>query len=317
MIGPELTDQASYTVRQFIGLWGYSRRTAEAVEVINADLADRRYAVQPDFTSVRLDDLVQVRELRPGPAEPSLTGDLTWRVGTVARAQSVATVRLDDPLAKAFTLMVAHEYSQLPVVDAAGRLHGVITWESIARAQAVRVPRTVADATQTTVTTARETDELFHRIEEIKKHGFLVIVGPDNSVRGMVTASDLAGELRDRIEPFTVLEEIERRLRRVVSVLPVDELRQVWANSPNKAARITSARDLTLGNYHHLLDDDGRWDKLAWPFERADFIARLDAATRFRNSVAHWSIDAPGQESGEFAAAKQFLNMLKVIDHEA
>lgn len=315
MIGPELTDQASYTVRQLIGLWGFDGRTPEAIETINADLAGRRFVVQPDFTAVQLDDVVQVRE-QPAAAERSLTGDLTWRVGNVVRPQHVACVRLADPLAKAFGLMVAHEYSQLPVLDAAGRLYGVITWESIARAQSVRVPRTVADAMQTTVTTARETDELFHLIEDIKKHGFLVIVGPDNTVRGIVTSSDLAGELRDRIEPFTVLEEIERRLRRVVSVLSVDDLRQVWADSPNRAARITSPRDLTLGNYRHLLADEDRWEKLAWPFDHEDFLARLDAATRFRNSVAHWSIDAPGRESGELVAAKQFLNMLKVIDPE-
>ena len=115
------------------------------------------------------------------------------------------------------------------------------------------------------MTTARETDELFHLIEDIKKHGFLVIV---------------------------------------------------WPDSPNRAARITSPRDLTLGNYRHLLADEDRWEKLAWPFEHEDFLTRLDAATRFRNSVAHWSIDAPGRESGALAAAKQFLNMLKVIDPE-
>lgn len=312
MIGPELTDQASYTVRQFIALWGHTRRTAEAIEAINADLAQRGIVVQPDFTTVRLDDLVRVRE--QAPAELSLTGDLTWRVGNVVRPRHVACGRLDDPLSKAFGLMVAHEYSQLPVLDAGGRLHGVITWESIARAQSVRVPRTVADAAQTLVKTAREDDELFGRIEEIKQHGFLVIVGPENTVRGIVTASDLAGELRDRIEPFTVLEEIERRLRRAVSVLSVEDLRQVWSESSNRAARITSASDLTLGNYRYLLADEDRWEKLAWPFERDDFIARLEGVTRFRNSVAHWSIDAPGRESGELAAAKQFLNMLKVVD---
>ena len=113
MIGPELTDQASYTVRQLIGLWGFQGRTPEAIEVINADLARRRIAVQPDFTTVQLDDVVQVRE-QPAAPEPALTGDLSWRVGNVVRPQHVACVRLHDPLAKAFGLMVAHEYSQLP-----------------------------------------------------------------------------------------------------------------------------------------------------------------------------------------------------------
>jgi restriction system protein len=94
----------------------------------------------------------------------------------------------------------------------------------------------------------------------------------------------------------------------------VEDLRQVWSESSNRAARITSASDLTLGNYRYLLADEDRWEKLAWPFERDDFIARLEGVTRFRNSVAHWSIDAPGRESGELAAAKQFLNMLKVVD---
>jgi predicted transcriptional regulator len=49
----------------------------------------------------------------------------------------------------AIKLMIAGEYSQLPVVNEYGRLKGVITWESIAHAQFAQRSELVADATIT------------------------------------------------------------------------------------------------------------------------------------------------------------------------
>ncbi len=135
-------------------------------------------------------------------------------------------------------------------------------------------------------------------------------------VTGILTAADLSVELRNRVQPFTVLEEIERRLRRAVSPLSVDELRASFPEGDSRAKKINSPHDLTLGNYSYVLDSETRWAKLRWPYERADMVDRLRKVADYRNAIAHWDIDAPGQGSHELTHAKQVLRLLKVIDRD-
>lgn len=322
------------SVRDLIGLGGWNRRTTEVIDLVDQKLADLGLVVEPHFTTVQLNDLVTVSALdavdpsnatvppQPGTAdavsEVGIGADLTWRVGNVTPLQEVATVRRDDRLGVAFEQMVANDYSQLPVVDRHGRLEGVITWESVAHALAPhRQPvETVGGAMLGDLRSAHESDELFSRIDEIKKHGFLIIVDGENVVVGILTAADMAGELRDRVEPFTVLEEIERRLRRAVAPLSVDDLRGSFRRGDSRAERIHSAQDLTLGSYKFLLDDEDRWNKLRWPYDRRNFVERLRKVADFRNSVAHWSVDALGHDSVELKEAKELLKLLKVVDKD-
>jgi restriction system protein len=212
--------------------------------------------------------------------------------------------------------MVAEEYSQLPVVDGYGRLAGVITWESLAHAEFTRKPKVVADAMLTNPYSCRESEELFARIGDIQRRGFLIVVDSENVVSGILTAADLSGELRNRVQPFTVLEEIERRLRRAVSPLSVGELRASFSAGDSRAKKINSAHDLTLGNYSYVLDNEERWAKLRWPYERTEMVDRLRKVAGYRNAIAHWDIDAPGQGSDELTHAKQVLKLLKVIDRD-
>jgi len=192
----------------------------------------------------------------PKPADEDGAGaDLVWRIGSLSLVKKVITVYAQQPVGVAIEQMVAGEYSQLPVVDEYGRLKGVITWESIAHAQFTRRPDLVADAMLTNPHSCRDSEELFARIDDIQWRGFLIVVDGENVVTGILTAADLSGELRNRVQPFTVLEEIERRLRRAVSPLSVDELRASFPEGDSRAKRINSPLDLTLGNYSYVLDN--------------------------------------------------------------
>ncbi|MFD1274154.1 hypothetical protein ACFQ51_28280 [Streptomyces kaempferi] len=112
-----------------------------------------------------------------------------------------------------------------------------------------------------------------------------------------------------------MLEEVERRLRRAVSCLSVDELRSCFKDK-YKAQKINSAKDLTLGNYRFLVNDEKRWTKLAWPYDRADIVERLEAVAGYRNQMAHWDVDAPEQDSKQLEQAKQLLKLLKIVDRD-
>ena len=304
------------SARDLIGLWGYQRRTTDCIEMVDEELADLGLVVDPHFTAVQLDDLVTVTGAGEGEPEPDggawesapkdapkskddddARTDLAWRIGSLSLVKKVITVHPGQSVGVAIERMVAGEYSQLPVVDEYRRLKGVITWESIAHAQFTRRPGQVSDAMLSNPYICRESEELFARIDDIQWRGFLVIVDGENVVCGILTAADLSGELRNRVQPFTVLEEIERRLRRAVSPLSVEELRESFAEGDSRAKKINSPDDLTLGNYSYVLDDETRWGKLRWPYERADMVDRLRKVAEYRNAIAHWDIDAPGQGS--------------------
>ncbi|AEI67745.1 CBS domain-containing protein [Corallococcus macrosporus] len=54
-----------------------------------------------------------------------------WAADIMTR--DVQTVRPDTPLRRAVTLMLDHKYGCLPVVDAAGTLHGILTEADLVR----------------------------------------------------------------------------------------------------------------------------------------------------------------------------------------
>jgi restriction system protein len=295
------------SARGLIGLWGWQRRTTDCIDAVDKELARIGLVVEPHYTAVQLDDLVTVSGAEEGEPEPDSSSgrvsinasarttddeedqtDLTWRIGSLLLVKRVVTVRAQDPVGVAIERMVAGEYSQLPVVDEYGRLKGVITWEGIAHAQFTRRPKLVAHAMLTNPYSCRESEELFARINDIQSRGFLIVVDGENVVTGILTAADLSGELRNRVQPFTVLEEIERRLRRAVSPLTVDDLKESFPKGDSRAKKISSPHDLTLGNYSYVLDDETRWAKLHWPYERADIVERLRKVAGYRNAIAHW-----------------------------
>src|SRR5205823_2427215 len=122
------------TVRDLIGLWGWQRRTTDAIESVDQGLADLGLAVEPHFTTVRLGDLVTVSSIDMEESEAgqsdsvdspqsfaSITTedsgsarDLAWRIGNLPLTTNVVTVEAPQPLGHAIGLMVENEYSQLP-----------------------------------------------------------------------------------------------------------------------------------------------------------------------------------------------------------
>ncbi|TBO59829.1 hypothetical protein EYS09_10000 [Streptomyces kasugaensis] len=57
------------TARDFIGLWGWQRRTGDVIDLVDRELAARGLRVAPHFTEVQLDGLVTV-----SAEETTLTG---------------------------------------------------------------------------------------------------------------------------------------------------------------------------------------------------------------------------------------------------
>ncbi|MFD4987875.1 CBS domain-containing protein [Streptomyces sp. NPDC058374] len=315
------------TARDLIGLWGAERRTPDAIDLVNHELAVRRLCVKPHFTDGQLDSLVTVSSLEASDREaPEQSGrtedpddphkhkradrDLTWRIGNLPFVRDVVTVEMNAPLSHAFAPMIERDFSQIPVVDHNHVLRGVITWEGIARAQLGGGATSVSSVMDPHPETAREQEELFGRIDRIQKSGFTIVVDDENTVIGMMTSADLAGQLKERIEPFTLLEEVERRLRRLTKDFPAERV-------PAKIRKgRASGRPFTLGQYVHLLEDADCWAELGWPFDQQQILERLRTVTKYRNELAHWAVDAPSEDATALATTAGLLELLKIVDRD-
>jgi CBS domain-containing protein len=167
--------------------------------------------------------------LAPTSAEPDAPGqakaiegssieDPTFRIGSLPAAnRKLIVVNQNDSLTKAITLMLQHDFSQLPVMQGEREVKGVITWKSIGSKQALgHNCEQVADCRED----ARIVDSnrtLFDAISTIVVYGYVLVRDQrDRRITGIVTASDLSLQFQILAEPFLLLREIELHVRRLL-----------------------------------------------------------------------------------------------------
>jgi predicted transcriptional regulator len=118
---------------------------------------------------------------------------------------------------KAVTLMLQHDFSQLPVMQGEREVKGMITWKSIASKQALgckcdqvgdcREDARIVDSNRT----------LFDAIPTIVEYGYVLVRDQrDRRINGVVTASDLSLQFQALAEPFLLLREIELHVRQLL-----------------------------------------------------------------------------------------------------
>ncbi|SNT48798.1 restriction system protein [Streptosporangium subroseum] len=321
-------DPIRLTIREFLKRWGVTRRTSESVARIEADLVAKGVTTRPSFTEGWFDNVI---ELLPVGEEPDSTAQapsqslqpdvedapdlpaITLRVGVLESAnKGVASVRLEDKLSIAHTKMLSGKYSQLAVLDENGTLRGAVSWESIGKASMRKQELlTVSDAVDRTVGSVDHHEDLLSQVTEIYDKGYVFVCDSDKKVIGIITAADLTQQFGHLARPFVLVEEAERRLRRRANeVFTLDELRQ--AAPRHLAAKVSSANDLMLGAYKHLLASSAHWDRLEWPLDHELFLGLLELIREVRNELMHF---APDPLDGEtLTRVEGFIEMLRIVD---
>jgi CBS domain-containing protein len=153
-LAKELNDGAPpkrLTVRELMKWFGARRRGSWVVPHIRRRLDQNGLETEPDFSSVYLIDTeIEIRLKTTQPeVEPAGTisasaedvasvdvafSDPTYRIGNIASANKpVVDVKPDSLRAEAVTLMMAHDFSQLPVMQSEREVKGMISWASIGK----------------------------------------------------------------------------------------------------------------------------------------------------------------------------------------
>ncbi|MFG3405803.1 CBS domain-containing protein [Streptomyces sp. NPDC048142] len=317
------------SVRDLLSRWGFRIRDHASVPQIRLDLTNAGLTTVPDFAAGPQDDEVEVvpialkRDAGVGPddgdggaekdqadAPEEAVGKFpqtAMRVHDLRCAGRVTSITPDETLSVAMGRMAEFGYSQLPVIDASGTLHGVVTWASIAHIHATGRRMCLASAISSEYETVNASAHLLPVLPTIRAHEFVLVRAADGRVTGIVTSADLAGEFGTVARPFFTLGEIERRLRRCLGrVYDDSDVQKVHK-------RRKSVDELMFGEYIRLLDDEERWAKLGWPLvDRDHFIGLLGRVKNVRNTVMHFN--APALRPEQLDLLDSFVSMLRLYD---
>ncbi len=332
----------SVTVREFLSWFGAKRRGFWIVSRIKEALSQAGLKTEPDFESAYLDSAINFMlagcerpDASPSPQTIELTAsasafslatatlnrqtsyaDPTYRISKLRTANIRPTsVKPDDSLSEAVTLMLANDFSQLPVMTNERDVKGIIRWSSIGARIALRRNGTyVRELMDRPHQEIRADASIFEVMPIIVQHQYALVRSAEAKITGIITATDLNTTFQQLGEPFLLLGEIENHIRRIIADrFSQDELAS--ARDPSDTNRqVDRVSDLTFGKYIKLLENPGRWARLEIEIDRAVFCNQLDRVRHIRNDVMHFDPDGiPDEDLDQLRHFSKFLFKLQTI----
>ena len=288
--------------------------TAESIDT------DRDEEFVLESTPSAVEQAVEQSEAAPTSAEPETSegdpdqdgGDPTFRIGSLPAAnKGLVTVNQNDDVAKAVTLMLEYDFSQLPVMQGEREVKGVVTWKSIGLRKALSAKCECVGDCQEDPRIVDANRTLFDTIPIIVDHGYVLVRQRDRRISGIVTASDLSLQFQTLAEPFLLLREIELHIRRVVKGRITAEDFCVLDTPLQQNRQLQEIEDLSLGEYVKLLENPQVWDKLNLRIDRVVLTKLLESVRRIRNEVMHFDPDP--MTADQLATLKRAVRLMQEV----
>lgn len=299
------------TVRAFLGWFGAQRRGYYITRDIEAALSELQLTTEPDFRGAFIDAPITIKlaapdstapngnrppdEIESPPSEDERV-DPTYRIGKLPAAnRQPVSVKPNSDLREATTLMLAHDFSQLPVMHNEREVKGLVSWRTIGQRLLLGRP---TERVRDCMERHHEIDadaSIFSAIDVIVLHEYVLVRDSRiNKITGIVTTSDLSLQFGQLAEPFLLLGEIENHVRDLISRrFSPEELAAL--RDPNDSKRaVRRVADLTYGEYVRLCQSPDTWARLQLPIDRSVFAAKLDRIREIRNDVMHFDPDGIG-----------------------
>jgi CBS domain-containing protein len=215
------------SVRTPLRWFGSERRGFRKVRVIRRALKRAKVTTTPDFEGAFIDSQVafvstagadKKTEGSDAPAvtmattatvdsgtpttTAPLTLDPTYRIGRLESAnKNIIFVKPDEPVERAATLMLNHNFSQLPVMVNERDVKGIVTWRSIGRRFVLGKPcEAVRDVMESYQEISADAS-LFNAIEVIVQHDCVLVRNSEKKICGIVATHDLGSQFGSLGEP--------------------------------------------------------------------------------------------------------------------
>jgi predicted transcriptional regulator len=305
------------TVRTFIEWFGAQRRSWFNVDIIRYSLKQHHLVTVPDFETVYIDSLISL-QLEPKDITTEdqpiqdVTKDPTYRVGKLASANNTpVSVKPDSLLEEAITLMILHDFSQLPVMTSDKDVKGIISWSSIGSLLALGKECQYVRECMVPHKEISSDTYIFTAVADIVANQYVLIRNSNNIISGIVTTSDLSLQFRQLGEPYLLLGEIENYIRRIIQdKFTLDELKGA-CDPADTQRKILSISDLTLGEYLRLIENPSNWKKLGLKVDRQIFVKKLHEIREIRNDVMHF--DPDGTPEQDIFKLRDFVRLMQSL----
>lgn len=297
----DTNDGFKISPRNLLYCFGFEKRTKYNVIRIKQFFQKYDLITSPDFLSVYMDTQVSIRKKPKISKKTELTEieneindyDPISRVRLLPSAnRKPVRVHLDCSLQEATTLMLLHDYSQLPVMSSDYKVDGLITWETIGNNLIHGGDKTlVRHFMKRDVTEIPNEMSIFDAVKIIIDKEVVLVRNEENCICGLVTATDISEQFITISEPFLILEQIENHIRKLLNGKFTKEKLKEISVEDDSTRKVDSISDLTFGEYIRLMENPENWEGMDLNIDRATFIKRLDEIRRIRNDVMHFHPD--------------------------
>jgi len=319
------------TAREFLSWFGAQRRGYWIVAQLRLKLKEYSLVTEPDFESAYIDSPIAFLLAEESEATAALSEkeastdsdmapldlyvDPTYRVSKLHAANKpLASVPPDASLEAAATIMLANNFSQLPVMTNERDVKGMLSWAGVGSRMAMGMPAGPVRDLMDKYVEVDAAASLFDVINMVAQFDYVLVRAVDRRISGIVTASDLSLQFRQLTEPFLLIGEIENHVRRLIGdrFTEGDLQSSCDPDGPNRV--IEGVADMTFGEYIRLLQNPERWAKLGIAIDRAIVVEKLDKIREIRNDVMHFDPDGvPDEDLEVLRDFSQFLQKLQTM----
>jgi len=250
-----------YVATQYLGV---ARRGWRVIQEINELLEEYECICEPEFGRAWFYGEIEIIpkpklsagktndnaiDWDPTPRLSSLKAANLGKLKDAGEGEGLITVNRDTTLAAATTLMIMHDYSQLPIMNTPREAEGIISWRSIGRALALgKACKMVSDCKEDVVILDQD-DLLFNAAKIVLEKEVILVRQKDRTISGIVTATDIGQQFISMAEPFLMIEQIENHIRKMLDNIFGPEDLVFTDKQFEKPKEIKNLSDLTFGQY--------------------------------------------------------------------
>lgn len=284
------------TPRELINAFRCEKRTSGNRAKINKYLQDNYLETEPDYNNAWIDGEITLRHKKKAKSKSGADPIQRIKILPAANIEPI-TIKQDASIKEAVTLMMLHNFSQLPIINGPKNPVGFISWETIGRGltNGTNSDR-ASDFMSKDIAILDYETPLLEAIAVIIKKEFAIVKKQDKSISGIITIVDISEQYLTLTEPFLLLEQIENHIRRILNgKFLIEELNAI-CKIGDAVRSIEHIDDLTFGDYVRIIENPEQWKKLNLTVDRSYFIKQLDKVRKIRNDIMHFNPEGISEE---------------------
>ena len=257
---------------------------------------------------------------------------MPYQVQQIIKGKSAPVcVSKDDSVSQALSIMIEHDFSQLPVVHQEDNFiipDGLITYESIIRGIRnfkANIEDLKVRNVMVTAPIYSEEEDLFDILDRLKDTNAVLVRSEDsNDLAAIVTSYDASEYFRKRTEDLMRVEDIEVMVKDFIKAAYANENGDLNEDKLQTAINLVTSsvtkdlpsgekaktfNELTLAEYISLLLKSDTWPFLAPVFgvPREHIRELLNGIREIRNGLAHFRLDISADERDKLKFGTEWM----------